>query len=371
MAYYDFEPRRRERPPVPPTPWAVLGGMLIFAVLVGVTLWGLGLFPFGQQAPVPHNPNVKEREVAPATAFHSDELERIRVYDETLPSVVNVDTLAFVARGVFNNETERNIGSGTGFFWDETGRIVTNFHVVRDALAIDNNKVIINPARKIMVTLATDETIPAQLVGIAPDNDLAVIQLSKLPKNGVKPIAVGESNKLKVGQTVYAIGSPFGQQFTFSNGIISALKRKIQSPTDHLIDGAIQTNAALNPGNSGGPLLDKDGRLIGVNTAITTPSGGSVGIGYAIPVDTVNKTVTEIVRNGRVAQALYRDRILFERAARPHGRHRRGRDGGRREGRQSRRCCRLEARRHHRHDQRREDRWAGRTAKGAQQSEDW
>lgn len=299
MHYYDHDPRpRRERIT---TPWAVLGGMLLAIVLVGVALWGFGIYPFGRQAAGPHDPNVKPREAAPRSARAPDETERINLYKSTKPSVVNVDTLAYSGRAGFSEE-ERNLGTGSGFIWDDEGRVVTNFHVIRDALALNNQRqVIVNPSRKIMVTLASGETISARLVGIAPDTDLAVIQLTTLPKDLVK-ITVGSSDDLEVGQSVYAIGSPFGQSFTFTCGIISALGRSIQSPTQHIINGVIQTDAALNPGNSGGPLLDKDGRLIGVNTAITSPHGGSVGIGYAIPVNTVNNTVTEIIRTGRVAQ---------------------------------------------------------------------
>lgn len=283
-------------------PWPTLGGIFVLTIMIAGLLWGLGVFRLGSEAPAPHNPSVKEREVSARTDFKPEELERITVYENTSPSVVNVDTLAYTVNRLNWTEAQQRQGTGTGFFWDDAGRIVTNFHVVKDALAVTSaSDVVIANNRKIMVTLSNGEAIEARLVGIAPESDLAVIQLTRLPAGGVKKITIGTSKDLKVGQTVYAIGSPFGQQSTMTNGIVSALHREIESPTNQPILDVIQTNAALNPGNSGGPLLDKDGRLIGVNTAITSPSGGSVGIGYAIPVDTVNEKVTDIIRNGRPA----------------------------------------------------------------------
>jgi S1-C subfamily serine protease len=317
MPYFDYPPPRRTNVP---TPWAVLGGMLIVAVLVGIVLWSLGVFHFSREAPPAHDPNAKEREPTPASVPGGEEQKRIDVYKKIRPSVVNVDTLAYTVRGL-TSEEEHNLGTGSGFVWDDEGRIVTNFHVVRDALALTrNNDVIIHPDRKITVTLSNGDQIAARLVGVAPDNDLAVIQLTRLPSDGVKKIEVGTSSDLQIGQTAYAIGSPLGQKFTFTHGIISALDRAIQSPTEHLITGVIQTDAALNPGNSGGPLLDRDGRLIGVNTAISSNTGGNIGLGYAIPVDTVNKVVTEIKRNGRVAQPyIGAEYVLDERAVRRYG----------------------------------------------------
>jgi len=298
LRYDDYPPRHR-----PSGVWPALGGMFVAALLVYVILWSFGVIHWTKEAPAAHNPNYQERIVAPRSERSSDETERILIYKSTTPSVVNVDTLAYTVNRFDSTEEQQRQGTGTGFIWDEDGRIVTNFHVVRDALALNSkNDVIINPDRRIMVTMANGETSDVRLVGIAPDSDLAVIQLVRLPASGVKKIEVGTSSDLEVGQTVYAIGSPFGQMFSLTNGIISALHREIQSPSNHIISDAIQTNAALNPGNSGGPLLDKDGRLIGVNTAITSPSGGNVGIGYSIPVDTVNRVVTDIIRTGRVAQ---------------------------------------------------------------------
>src|SRR5262249_40081636 len=159
----------------------------------------------------------------------------IRIYKDIRPSVVNVDTLAYAGRGFASDEEEKR-GTGSGFFWDEKGRIVTNFHVVRDALALGPNKqVIIHPDRKVVVTLANGDSHPTGLVGIAPDWDLAVLQLTRLPDGGVQKIPLGSSGNLEVGMTTYAIGSPLGEKFTYTHGMISALGRSIQSPTEHII----------------------------------------------------------------------------------------------------------------------------------------
>jgi S1-C subfamily serine protease len=176
-------------------------------------------------------------------------------------------------------------GTGTGFVWDERGHVVTNFHVIQGG----------NAAR---VTLADQSSYPAALVGAFPDRDLAVLRIDA-PREKLKPIALGESASLQVGQKVYAIGNPFGLDQTLTTGIVSALNREIESVTRRPIRGVIQTDAAINPGNSGGPLLDSAGRLIGVNTAIYSPSGASAGIGFAIPVDEVNRVVPRLIRDGR------------------------------------------------------------------------
>jgi S1-C subfamily serine protease len=293
-----FDHPRRERNVAP---WTVFGGLLLLTILIGVALWGLGLFHFGRQPPPAIDPNAKPREVVQRGPLNAEEAERVTVYRNCRPSVVNVDTLVYAQRG-FNLAHEERQGTGSGFFWDDAGRIITNFHVIRNALAVSSGQVAVAPGRRIMVTLASGDEIEARLVGVAPDNDIAVIQLKRLPSGGFKKIDVGSSSDLEVGYTVYAIGSPFGQSFTFTHGIISALDRAIQSPTDHLIKGVIQVDAPINPGNSGGPLLDREGHLIGVNTAITTPSGGSVGLGYAIPVDTVNEVATSLIKTGRATQ---------------------------------------------------------------------
>jgi S1-C subfamily serine protease len=176
-------------------------------------------------------------------------------------------------------------GTGTGFVWDAQGHIVTNFHVIQGGTA----------AR---VTMADQTSFQAKLVGAFPDRDLAVLKIDA-PVAKLPPIAIGTSRDLQVGQRVYAIGNPFGLDQTLTLGIVSALNREIESFNGRTIRGVVQTDAAINPGNSGGPLLDSAGRLIGVNTQIASPSGASAGIGFAIPVDEVNRIVPRLIRDGR------------------------------------------------------------------------
>lgn len=275
---------------------------LTLAVLVGVALGVLGLrllFPQTGQGPV-QNPDAAERPAAPRSAPDTEEAEAIRVFKGSRDGVVNVDTVANVRRrnDFMRVETQAvQTGTGSGFVWDDDGRIVTNFHVIRQALGEDGQ---LRPGYTVRIVLADRAAYDAKIVGASPDHDLAVVQI-EAPKEKLKKVAVGRSNDLEVGQKVYAIGNPFGLSLTMTKGIISALDRQIESPSDRPISGAIQTDAPINPGNSGGPLLDKDGRLIGVNTAIyNAGGGGNVGIGFAIPVDTVNAVVTELIKRGRV-----------------------------------------------------------------------
>ena len=183
------------------------------------------------------------------------------------------------------NVLEVPAGSGSGFVWDDRGHVVTNFHVVQDA---DSAKVTIG-----------DAEYQATIVGYARDQDLAVLRV-EAPSGRLAPLRIGTSADLAVGQKVYAIGNPFGLDFTLTNGIVSALGRTIQGVGGATIFDVIQTDAAINPGNSGGPLLDSSGRLIGVNTAIYSPSGASAGIGFAVPVDTVSRIVPQLIAHGRV-----------------------------------------------------------------------
>jgi S1-C subfamily serine protease len=177
-------------------------------------------------------------------------------------------------------------GSGSGFIWNKQGHIVTNFHVIYGA-------------NSIKVTLADRTEYQAKVVGADPDHDLAVLQI-QAPDSQLEPLAIGSSNDLRVGQKVLAIGNPFGLDHTLTTGVVSALGRTIKSMSNRTIEGAIQTDAAINPGNSGGPLLDSAGRLIGVNTQIVSPSGASAGIGFAVPVDTVNRIVPELIKHGQL-----------------------------------------------------------------------
>jgi S1-C subfamily serine protease len=200
--------------------------------------------------------------------------------------VVYVTSTA-LRRGLFSlNAVEIPQGTGSGFVWDQDGRIVTNYHVISDA-------------NSVQITMADNSTWKAVLVGASPDKDIAVLQINA-PKNLLHPITIGESTNLLVGQKVFAIGNPFGLDRTITSGIISALGRQIKSAGGRMIHGMIQTDAAINPGNSGGPLLDSAGRLIGINTAIYSPSGAYAGIGFAVPVAEVNRVVPELIQFGKI-----------------------------------------------------------------------
>jgi S1-C subfamily serine protease len=176
-------------------------------------------------------------------------------------------------------------GSGSGFVWDREGHVVTNFHVIQDG-------------QKFQVTLSDQTEWDAEIVGAAPNKDLAVLRI-EAPESHLVPLGLGESRRLVVGQRVLAIGNPFGLDHSLTVGVVSALGRELQSPGGRTIRDVIQTDAAINPGNSGGPLLDSSGRLIGVNTAIFSPSGASAGIGFAVPVDTVRRLVPQLIEHGR------------------------------------------------------------------------
>lgn len=217
-------------------------------------------------------------ELAPA------EQHTIALFENAAPSVVYIFTegaLVSTPQG-----RTRQSGTGTGFLWDATGHVVTNFHVV-------------DQARRVQVRLFDETVVDGRVIGAAPDHDLAVIRLSDT-RMALRPIPIGTSADLKVGQFAYAIGNPFGLARTLTTGVVSALDRRLPTASHREIAGVIQTDAAINPGNSGGPLLDSAGRLIGVNTAIISEGGGSAGIGFAVPVDTVNRVVPALIRDGRV-----------------------------------------------------------------------
>ncbi len=218
------------------------------------------------------------------------ESEATTVYKRVSPSVVAVDNNALVRRGLFGFQLyEVPQGSGSGFVWDKKGHIVSNYHVVHQA-------------NTLAVTFPDGTRYDAKLIGIAPDYDLAVLKIDAPPEK-LTAATVAPSRDLQVGQQVYAIGNPFGLDTTLSAGIVSALGRTITSMTDRKIYDVIQTDTAINPGNSGGPLLNGSGNLIGVNTAILSPSGASAGIGFAVPSDTVSRVVPQLIEKGRVTRA--------------------------------------------------------------------
>jgi S1-C subfamily serine protease len=213
-----------------------------------------------------------------------EERNNIAVYEKVADGVVNVTSIAIQMDFFFNAFPTQ--GSGSGSIINAKGHILTNHHVVADA-------------QKLEVTLADGSKWPAKLVGSDPDNDLAVIKIDA-PKEKLKVISMGDSKNLRIGQKVLAIGNPFGLQRTLTTGIISSLGRTIRSGVGTLIEDVIQTDAAINPGNSGGPLLNSDGEIIGINSAILSPSGGSVGIGFAIPVNTAKRVAPELLSKGYV-----------------------------------------------------------------------
>src|SRR5262245_50115140 len=255
---------------------------VIAAVLVALTLSNMKYSPWT---------NTSARTVDQRGPLSDAERANIELFERVSPSVVQV-----VARSAASNPLEEDEGggegggsgsaSGTGLIWDNAGHVVTNNHVVQNG-------------SDIAVRFASGEVAQTELIGVAPNYDLAVLRIRsarKLPP----PVAIGSSNELKVGQSAFAIGNPFGLDQSLTSGIISALKRRLPTSSGREITNVIQTDTAINPGNSGGPLLDSAGRLIGVNTAIISPSGSSAGIGFAVPVDIVNRVVPELIRNGRV-----------------------------------------------------------------------
>lgn len=263
---------------------AVLGGLL------GVTAFngGPALGEWGKPLGAAYDgAEVKPRPVTPAPAeLGPDERATMTVFERATKSVVFIANTA-VQRDFWSFDLlEVPQGSGSGFIWNKQGHIVTNFHVIYGANAVK-------------VTLADRSEHQAKLVGADPDHDLAVLQI-QVSEGMLEPLAVGSSQDLRVGQKVLAIGNPFGLDHSLTTGVVSALGRTIKSMSNRTIEGVVQTDAAINPGNSGGPLLDSAGRLIGVNTQIISPSGAYAGIGFAVPADTVNRIVPELIKHGKL-----------------------------------------------------------------------
>jgi S1-C subfamily serine protease len=253
--------------------------MLAVAVIaIAVAMWTIPAN--GQRAASAALP----REVQRRPPLQEDERATVDLFERSRGSVVYITTEERVLDLWTRNQFEIPRGTGSGFVWDEQGHIVTNFHVVSGA----------SGAR---VRLSDGRDVAATLVGASAAHDLAVIKID-VPRRPA-PLPIGTSNDLRVGQKTFAIGNPFGLDWTLTSGIISALDRSLPEENGNLVEHLIQTDAAINPGNSGGPLLDSAGRLIGVNTAIFSPSGASAGVGFAVPVDTVNRVVPQLIGRGK------------------------------------------------------------------------
>jgi S1-C subfamily serine protease len=218
-------------------------------------------------------------------AVATDEQNNIEIYRAIAPGVVNINSTSYTRD--FFGFVEPQEGSGSGSIIDQDGDILTNYHVIEDA-------------QKLTVSLGGEKTYAAKVIGKDPDTDLAVIRLVEKPREPLTVVALGDSDKLEVGQKVLAIGNPFRLDRTLTTGVISALQRPIRAPNNRLIEGAIQTDAAINRGNSGGPLLDSHGRMIGINSQILSPSGTSAGLGFAIPVNIAKRIVPQLVQHGAV-----------------------------------------------------------------------
>ena len=251
--------------------WVLMILLVVMLALPTIKLW----FNFG----VSGDP----RPVTPRGALADFEQTTVDLFKETSPSVVFITTKT-ERRDFYYQYREQSAGTGSGFVWDNDGHIVTNYHVIENATSFQ-------------VVFYEQSSFDAELVGVSPDHDLAVLRINA-PENLLRPVLVGESNDLEVGQSVFAIGNPFGLNQTLTTGVISAISRTIESPSGKRIDDVIQIDAAINPGNSGGPLLDSAARLVGVNTAIYSPSGASAGVGFSIPVDTVNRIVPLLIKRG-------------------------------------------------------------------------
>jgi S1-C subfamily serine protease len=264
-----------------PSHWILIGVAISIASLTFV----LGRQPWVDSATL-NDPRAAPRAISPRGELWPDEKSTIGLFRQASPAVVNITAIG-VQRDLFTlNLYQIPQGTGSGFVWDTRGNIITNFHVIQNAAVAQ-------------VTLGDQSNWKAQVVGVAADKDLAVLRIDA-PAERLRPIPLGTSKELQVGQSVLAIGNPFGLDQSLTTGVISALGREIDSVTRRPIQGVIQTDAAINPGNSGGPLLDSAGRLIGVNTQIYSPTGASAGIGFAIPVDTVNRIVPELIRSGKI-----------------------------------------------------------------------
>ncbi len=256
---------------------------LAAAFLIAVWRW---LPAFGPRPPEPKPvAQAQPRVVAARGDLAADEQSMIELFKRSRDSVVFISTSQRVRDFWTRNVLSVPRGTGSGFIWDDQGHVITNFHVI-------------SGAAEATVRLADGRDYKATLIGASPAHDIAVLRIG-VDFQRPPPVPLGTSGNLEVGQKVFAIGNPFGLDWTLTTGIVSALDRSLPSDAGVTIEHLIQTDAAINPGNSGGPLLDSAGRLIGINTAIYSPSGASAGIGFAVPVDTVNRVVPQVIAKGR------------------------------------------------------------------------
>jgi S1-C subfamily serine protease len=230
-------------------------------------------------------PSGTPRAIMPRGELTADERSTIELFEKAKNSVAYISTLEKVLDPWSRNIFSVPRGTGSGFIWDEKGHVVTNYHVIQQAA-------------EAQVRLADGRDFKAKLVGASPAHDLAVLKIG-VDLKAPPPVPIGTSHDLSVGQKVLAIGNPFGLDLTLTTGIVSALDRSLTEENGVFIEHLIQTDAAINPGNSGGPLLDSSGRLIGINTAIYSTSGSSSGIGFAVPVDTINRVVPQLIAQGK------------------------------------------------------------------------
>ena len=254
---------------------------IFFFILIGI---GIALFFLPRIESLWFKITAEPRAVTARGDLSATEKTNIEIFKQASPSVVYITTLADTINLWTRDITRIPRGTGSGFIWDTHGHIITNYHVLQGASAI-------------RIRLSDQRTFSASLIGASPDHDIAVLRIPTMP-GMPDPLPIGTSSDLQVGQMMYAIGNPFGLDQTLTTGVVSALDRSLYNDNGSQIKGLIQTDAAINPGNSGGPLLDSAGRLVGINTAIYSPSGAYAGIGFAVPVDSVNRIVPQLIAKG-------------------------------------------------------------------------
>ena len=291
----------------PTPPYRESGMTKVLALLLLIVAGALVFTVIQQRRQTQHFVSFEPRPVAqrPDDRLGADEQSTIDVFSKFSRSVVHITSLETHRDRMTLDVSEIPQGTGSGFVWDQDGHIVTNFHVVQGG-------------DRASVTLNDNSTYPATIIGRAPDKDIAVLHIDAPPQK-LLPLPLGQSAQLKVGQKVLAIGNPFGLDQTLTTGVVSGLGREIKSITQRSIFDVIQTDASINPGNSGGPLLDSSGRLIGINTAIYSPSGANAGIGFAVPVDTVNAIVPQLLKYGKIMRPGLGINVLADQLAAQNG----------------------------------------------------